>query len=149
MNKEKIQLELSEFLPYRLNLISQRISSSLSNIYTEFGITIPQWRILVWLNTKSNLYAKDICRYTYMDKTQVSRLINQLEERDLLARHIDNKDQRRAKLALTAKGQQLIEEIIPKALDWEKVLVSSITDKEYQDLIRIFAKLENQITLDS
>lgn len=143
---ERLNLQLKQFLPYRLNVLARRISSSLSTIYTkEFGITIPEWRVLLWLNTYPNLYAKDICAYTYMDKTQVSRLITQLEKRAFIQRKTCKNDNRSYQLSLTQQGKDLLDVIIPKAIEWEDSLIDSISSAEYQNLLSMVEKLEKQL----
>lgn len=139
-------LELNEFLPYRINLLGRLISDSLSNIYREtFDISVAQWRVLVWLNRYNNLYAKDLSAYTHMDKTQVSRLIRQLEQRGFVSRQIGEADQRYQLLSLTEAGKTLLDELIPQALKWEKRLLASLSIREYQQLTAIIEKLKVQI----
>lgn len=146
MVEEKLNLELKAFLPYRINVLGKRMSDALSLIYTaEFDINIPQWRVLLWLNSYDNLYAKDLVAYTYMDKTQVSRLINQLEQRGLVQRQAGKQDQRTQQLSLTADGKALLRQIIPKAIEWENRLIDSLDGSEYQQLVEMIAKLETQL----
>ncbi len=146
MKKEHQALQLHDFLPYKINMLSKKISHSLSLIYTtEFGITIPEFRILVWLSSHPNIYAKDLCRFTLMDKTQVSRVIHSLEKRSLLQRQADTNDQRSYQLFLTAKGETLIQEIIPKAIEWEEHLLTSLSPRQYMNLQNALEKLEAQL----
>lgn len=146
MVTDRLNLELNAFLPYRINVLGKRMSDALSLIYTaEFNITIPQWRVLLWLNSYDNLYARDLVAYTYMDKTQVSRLINQLEQRGLVQRQIGKHDQRTQQLSLTADGRVLLDKIIPKAIEWENRLIGSLKSSEYQQLVDTIEKLEMQL----
>lgn len=146
MNNKRPALELREFLPYRINLLAKRIAMSLSSIYTkEFGITIPEWRVLLWLNSYDDLYAKDLIAYTFMDKTQVSRLVNQLEQRGLIKRELDRNDHRSFLLSLTGEGQTLIDKIIPKAIDWENQFIETLKANEYKALLNSVEKLERRL----
>ncbi|PIE44913.1 MAG: MarR family transcriptional regulator [Gammaproteobacteria bacterium] len=146
MAEERLNLELKKFLPYKINILGKRISDSLSMIYsTEFTISIAQWQVLVWLNTYENLYAKDLSAYTYMDKTQVSRLINQLEQRGLIQRRAGEQDQRTQRLALTQDGKALLNKIIPKAIEWENSLIESLSQTDYHNLMTAMEKLEKQL----
>lgn len=146
MNNKRPALELKEFLPYRINLLAKRIAMSLSSIYTkEFGITIPEWRVLLWLNSYDDLYAKDLIAYTFMDKTQVSRLVNQLEQRGLIKRELDRNDHRSFLLSLTEEGQTLIDKIIPKAIDWENQFIETLKANEYKALLNSVEKLERRL----
>ncbi len=146
MAKERLNLELKQFLPYRINVLGKRISDSLSMVYfKEFNINIAQWRVLLWLNSYENLYAKDLSAYTYMDKTQVSRLINQLERRGLIQRQAGEQDQRTQQLALTQDGKALLDKIIPKAIAWENSLIASLSQTDYRNLMTAMEKLEKQL----
>lgn len=146
MSDKRPLLQLDVFLPYRINLLTQRMSYALSAIYTQdFGITISEWRVLVWLNTTPGLTAKDICDLTYMDKTKVSRIISALEKREIIQRAADKNDQRSYRLSLTASGCELIDQIIPRALDWEKAFIDSLSGEEYQNILQSIEKLENQL----
>jgi len=43
-------LELDRFLPYRLSVLSNRISQDIAALYgTRFGLTVTEWRILAVL----------------------------------------------------------------------------------------------------
>lgn len=146
-NEPTTILQLNEFLPYQFNILSKKISQALSAIYTtEFGITVPEFRTLVWLHSNPNIYAKDLCALTMMDKTQVSRVIHALEKRDLLRRQADRNDQRSYQLSLTESGTTLIAQIIPKAIAWEQRLLEALTPQQYKQLQVIVEKLETQVT---
>ncbi len=44
--RNKTLLELDEFLPYRLSLLSNTVSAAIASSYVErFELTIPEWRI--------------------------------------------------------------------------------------------------------
>jgi len=136
-------ISIEHFLPYRLNVLAKRISQSLAQIYTsEFGISIFEWRVLLWLKNRPKLTAKGICELAFMDKTQVSRTIKKLEIRRLIERQSDSKDQRNHPLCLTPEGLTLIDHIIPKAIAWEKSLIQHLSIKEYTDLLEVIEKLE-------
>ena len=47
MDDNSEQIVLEQFLPYRLNVIAEIVSQSLSRIYSsQYGITIPEWRVV-------------------------------------------------------------------------------------------------------
>jgi DNA-binding MarR family transcriptional regulator len=67
-------LELDSFLPYRLVSLSQRISQALSSIYREeFGVSVPEWRILANLAEKGELSPSEIAAQTGRESPAVSR----------------------------------------------------------------------------
>lgn len=142
----KPELDLNQFLPYRLNSLADRISEALAALYEErYQLNIAQWRVLAWLSHCDELTAKKICAYTHMDKARVSRAIQALEERGLITRTPSPDDQRQQDLHLTAAGQTLLARLIPEAQAWEAELVATLTAGEYRDLLNVMRKLERQL----
>lgn len=144
--KKRPELDLWQFLPYRVSRFAERISASLSQIYRErFDISIPEWRVLAWLSQCEELTAKEICQRASMDKATVSRAVQRLEERDLLRRTPSPTDQRVLILSLTEAGDTLLAELLPKAHDWEARLLATLTAEEYRDFLNLLSKLERQL----
>ncbi|SDL80010.1 DNA-binding transcriptional regulator, MarR family [Modicisalibacter muralis] len=138
------KLDLEGFLPYRLSNLAERISQALSSIYAEqFDLTIAQWRIVAWLQQEGTLTAKRICQLTAMDKARVSRAVSQLLERELIERRRDPDDQRTLWLSLAPDGLALLDELIPRALDWESQLTETLSATEYRELFRLLAKVDS------
>lgn len=142
----KPELDLNQFLPYRLNRLADRISDELERMYARrHGINVAQWRVLAWLSHCDELTAKTICHYTNMDKARVSRAIQALEERGLIRRRPSSRDQRVHDLRLTPEGEGLLAELIPEARRWEADLVATLSAGEYRDLFNTMSKLERQL----
>ncbi|WP_346302143.1 MarR family winged helix-turn-helix transcriptional regulator [Halomonas sp. BM-2019] len=142
----RVELDLNQFLPYRLNRLADQISQALAELYAErYRLNVAQWRVLAWLSHCDDLTAKKICAYTNMDKARVSRAIQALEERGLISRTPSPKDQRLHDLSLTEAGQALLAELVPEAQAWEAELVATLSAGEYRDLLNVMRKLERQL----
>ncbi|RTR05915.1 MarR family winged helix-turn-helix transcriptional regulator [Halomonas nitroreducens] len=142
----RAELDLAQFLPYRLNRLADRISDELERMYAErYGINVAQWRVLAWLSHSDELTAKKICTYTNMDKARVSRAIQALEDRGLIYREPSAHDQRVHDLHLTAAGEELLASLVPDAQAWEAELVATLSVGEYRDLFNAMGKLERQL----
>ena len=135
-------LILERFLPYRLSVVTNRISGALSRHYaTRFGIGIPEWRVIANLGRHPGLSANEVAERSAMDKVTVSRAVGALEHKGLLERARDDADKRRSRLVLSAKGQKVYAEIAPLALGFERDLLTALTPEEYAQLDRIIEKL--------
>lgn len=142
----KEELDLDQFLPYRLNSLADRISQSLSAIYAErFDINVAQWRVLAWLSHQGVLTAKQIGEVTRMDKARVSRAVHALLSRELISRRQSDQDQRMSYLRLTPSGEALLSRLIPAAHGWEATLIETLTGDEYRDFLDTMRKLEYQL----
>src|SRR5437870_9736285 len=111
-------LKLEDFLPHRLNVLSSLVSQALTRVYDEYGIGIPEWRVLVSLGQFGVMTGKAIGARTHMHKTKVSRAVAQLEARKYLARRANRADLREAFLTLTPAGRLVYEELAPSALEF-------------------------------
>lgn len=146
-NSSNRTVMLNLFIPYRMVNLATGISNACSRIYRdEFDLSIPEWRILARLAEHDKLNAKDIGRITFMDKSKVSRAVKLLEDKTLVLREKDAKDNRAAYLSLTEEGHELYSRIAPKALEWEEELLSVLDITEYRNLMRIMEKLDTQVS---
>jgi DNA-binding MarR family transcriptional regulator len=115
---EQPLLELQDFLPHRLNVLSSLVSQALTRVYGRYGIGIPEWRVLVSLGQFGVMTGKAIGTRTHMHKTKVSRAVAQLEQRKFLTRRSNRDDLREAFLSLTPAGRAVYEELAPRALEF-------------------------------
>ncbi|MEL6569790.1 MAG: MarR family winged helix-turn-helix transcriptional regulator [Pseudomonadota bacterium] len=135
-------LRLAEFLPYRLSVLSNTVSTAIAADYQrEFGLNIWQWRIMAVIGESAGLTASDVAARTAMDKVAVSRAVAALEARGLLQRQADPGDARAALLDLTEAGRAIYEQIVPLALAHERRLLDTLTGQEQQALEVLLDKL--------
>lgn len=134
---------LDDFLPYQLAVLSSHISRAFSEIYSEnFGLTVPEWRVIVHLHNAGPVSVREIQARVDMDKSKVSRAATRLEKSGLITKETNADDRRLLKLALTQKGHDLMKQIIPLAHDFEKNLSERLgADNEtFRDLTAKFVK---------
>jgi DNA-binding MarR family transcriptional regulator len=137
---------LENFLPFRLNVLAQTVSERLSAIYaTKFNLDIPQWRILANLASRGDLSAQDIARYTYSHKSTISRAVQDLEDRGLIARKVSIVDKRSFTLSLTTEGRRLFRQLLPLVLEFEQNIVASISDADARALLKGLTALETAL----
>ncbi|KAA1164790.1 MarR family winged helix-turn-helix transcriptional regulator [Pseudoalteromonas fuliginea] len=141
-----MKIDLATFLPYQLTNVATRVSNDFAEVYqTKYGLNIPQWRILANLAQYGQSNAKDLCTQANMDKSTVSRAVKVLIDKGLVRSELNKQDKRAALLVLSEVGQSLYEQIAPDALNWEKQLLSTLTNEEYEVLVSIFEKLNNKL----
>jgi len=137
-------LSLQQFLPYRLSVLSNRISDSLANKYRKrFGINVHEWRILSALGEEKKLSAVAITNRIAMDKVTVSRAVKKLIEKGLIIKGLDSKDQRSYELALSDDGIKVYQQLVPIALAHEQEVIANLTSKDKENLLELLLKLDN------
>ena len=135
-------LALSAFLPYRLAVLSNTISTSIADMYDrEFGLTIWQWRIMAVVGEHPGLSATEAGARATMDKVAVSRAGSGLIERGDLKRVPAKDDGRRFELSLTEQGKTIYRQVIPIALAYERELLAGFDPADLETLKALMTKL--------
>jgi DNA-binding MarR family transcriptional regulator len=135
-------LVLEDFLPYRLSILSNRVSRAIAARYAEaFDLTIPEWRIIAVLGRRPGLTAKEVAEATEMDKVAVSRAVAKLVAAKRVMARADAADARKQLLSLTSHGESLHARIAPLALSTEQQLLSALSMRERQRLDDLLNRL--------
>lgn len=138
-------LSLPAFLPYRLSVLSNRISRTIAKLYADrFALTIPEWRVMAILGETSDVSAGEVAERTAMDKVAVSRAVARLLAAGRIERHLDPTDRRRSVLALSKAGRAIYDAVAPLALAYERRLLDSLDEDDRAALDRLLAKLEKR-----
>jgi len=72
-----------------------------------YGVTAPQFKVLVMVAQFGADTPADLCRMLSLDSGSMTRMLDRLEQKDLLARKRSEADRRQVRLVLTQEGQQL------------------------------------------
>jgi DNA-binding MarR family transcriptional regulator len=143
---EHAVLELEHFLPYRLSILSNRISQTISGLYGQrFGLAVTEWRIMAVLGRYPELSAGEVAERTAMDKVAVSRALARLLERGLVQRDTHGDDRRRSVLELSPVGYTVYDEVAPMALECERRLLAGLDENDRAQLDMLIAKLAEGI----
>jgi DNA-binding MarR family transcriptional regulator len=111
-----MSFDLAAFLPYQLAVASSRVSKAFADRYrTEFGLSIPEWRVLAHLAQSESVSVREIQARVDMDKSKVSRAAARLETAGLVEKRENPDDRRLLDMRLTAAGRDLIARIVPIA----------------------------------
>lgn len=137
-------LVLEDFLPYRLSILSNRVSRAIAARYAKaFDLTIPEWRIIAVLGRRPGLTAKEVAEATEMDKVAVSRAVARLVAARRVQAKPDRNDARRQLLSLTAQGEDLHARIAPIALESERRLLAALNSSERMQLDALLERLSD------
>jgi DNA-binding MarR family transcriptional regulator len=136
-------LKLDQFLPYRLSIVSNRVSAAVASTYQAlFGLRIPEWRLVAIIAESEGATQQALGLATRMDKVTVSRAAATLVERGLVERRPNENDQRSHLLSLTAAGRTLYENVAPKALELEAQVFAGFSAAEIKAFRAMLDRLE-------
>ena len=135
-------LDLDQFLPYQLSLLSNQISRGIARTYEEkFGLGVTEWRVIAILGRFPGISATEVTEKSAMDKVAVSRAVRKLLEAGRIQRHDSDSDRRAKHLYLSPEGQAVYDAIVPAALDYERRLLEALSDAERRELDALLARL--------
>lgn len=151
MARDFRNFELSEFFPYQVRVFYAHVSSSIAAVYqAQYDVSPAEWRCLAILSAGSCLTAAEIVLRSSMDKVTVSRAISKLRQRKWVAERSNRKDKRSKLVSLTADGQDILADLMPKVMMVEKALLNDIDPDDLATFYKVVAQVsENSAALKS
>ena len=135
--------ELSSFLPFRLTILSNRLTRRVARFYSQrFKLSAPEWRTIAVLGQQGAMTANAVIVQTTMDKVRVSRAVAKLLKSGYITREADPEDRRRAILALTPKGAELYRQIVPLVQEVEAEILATLSAEDRSGLDHALARIE-------
>lgn len=122
-----MSFDLSAFLPCQLAVAASRVSRAFSDRdLAEFGLTVPEWRVLAHLAQSGSVSVREIPERLDMDKSKVSRAAARLKRAGLIEKPENADDRRLPDMRLTPEGQDMIARIMPIAATFQAGLVTKL-----------------------
>ena len=100
-------------LPQLLLRARETLLGHFRPLITHFGLTEQQWRILRALTAVEAIEVTELARVAFLLGPSLSRILRDLEARQLVERRTAEVDQRRAVVSISARGLKLIEAVAP------------------------------------
>jgi DNA-binding MarR family transcriptional regulator len=134
---------ITELLSFRLLRLSNTLGLYSSRRYrSQFGVTLPEWRVLSIIALQGTTSAQDVSRALATDKAWVGQTVHKLERRGFVRRVTDRQDGRRTLVSLTRPGKQVHDAIMSNARLRQKRLLGKLTDDDAQRLIASLDQLQ-------
>ncbi|MGM0659445.1 MAG: MarR family winged helix-turn-helix transcriptional regulator [Pseudomonadota bacterium] len=135
-------LDLEHFLPYRLSVLSNRVSQGIAETYEQrFGLSVTEWRVIAIIGRYPGLSATEVAQRSAMDKVAISRAVRRLLDQGRIEREPSDADRRARHLHLSRSGKEIYDEIVPAALAYEKRIRGALSAEENRMLERLMEKI--------
>lgn len=135
------EYQLFNSLIFKINRLSSLYFKSSSRFYQrQFGMGVPEVRLLNIVGSLPWARAQQVVEMSSMDKGLVSRALGNLIKRDYLCRVPDPQDRRRLTLKLTAAGERVYRRIIAAKRNRHLRVVSGMTPAECRQLYVLLDK---------
>ncbi|CTQ46956.1 hypothetical protein ROS1_53040 [Roseibium sp. ROS1] len=138
---------VSSYLLYLLAASSEAASHQFHLRVRELGLRVPEWRVLACLFDQDGLMITQLAKYSLLEQSRMTRIVDQMEKRGLVVRKSDKGDGRRVRVHLTDAGQKLSSEVVEEAREHERTLLSALNqsdaDRIKPSLERLLASLNS------
>ena len=121
---------LDGYLPYLLNRAGTRIAAAFSEEVRPLGATLQIWRVLAALHERDGRRMGDLREITSIEVSTLTRLVDGMETKGLVARRRDAADARAVTLHVTPAGRRMTRIILPIAVRYEKVALQGFSESE-------------------
>src|ERR1700742_5115277 len=105
--------DFSRSLPMTLLRAREAVMRQFRPSLRRHGLTEQQWRILRALSAVDAIEVTELARTAFLLGPSLSRILRDLEARQLIERKVAKTDLRRAVVSISAKGLKLIEAVAP------------------------------------
>lgn len=134
-------------LPVRLLRARESVMSRLRPILRSHGLTEQQWRVMRTVRDHVETEITVLAGLVFLLPPSLSRILRDLEGRDLLARRASKADQRRAIVSLTPAGEALIARAQPDLRAAATEIYSGFGEERLDELYRLLTELEECLGL--
>ncbi|MCW5750003.1 MAG: winged helix-turn-helix transcriptional regulator [Alphaproteobacteria bacterium] len=128
-------LPLSDFLPYLVNQIANRMNTDLRAQIRAMGLSVPQWRVLAVLQAGLGNRIGDLSKHTIIEQSTLSRVIDQMVRDGLVERRSPRHDNRVVEVHMTRHGRAMLEQVLPIAMAHYRHAVKGLSKQQQAALV--------------
>jgi len=144
---DRSPLDLGNYLPYLLNRVGfALVASFTADALKQHGLSIEMWRVLAALSNNGGQRQVDISAMTSIDASTMSRLVTRLVRMGLVQRQRSKTSSREVVVALSPKGNALVERLIPIARKLEQTASAGLAAKDLAVAKRALRQMYENLT---
>lgn len=147
-------LNIEDFITFRLTRLSNALRTNVTKRYLEeFGLSIPEWRLLALVARFSPVRFSELTSRSSMDKGQVSRTLQVMTKRGLTKMKVIKQRNSRSAAALAApvvvsiapKGKALYKQVLPVARRRQADVIRQLSEGDRAALHQVLDKLSAMV----
>ncbi|MBV1686846.1 MarR family transcriptional regulator [Novosphingobium sp. G106] len=110
------------------------------------GVTRPQWQVLSLLSFNAGINQGGLAELLEVEPITLGRMIDRLQDAQLVERRPDPSDRRAWRLFLTDKGQLLLDQLRPFALETYDIALDGIDETERAALMAALGRMRANLS---
>ena len=137
--------EFSRSLPMSLLRAREAVMRQFRPSLRNHGLTEQQWRILRALTAVETIEVTELARTAFLLGPSLSRILRDLEARDLIERRTAKADLRRGEVSISSKGMKLIEAVAPNSEAIYAEITNRFGARKLAELQEMLGELERSL----
>jgi homoprotocatechuate degradation regulator HpaR len=137
--------EFSRSLPMSLLRAREAVMRQFRPSLRNYGLTEQQWRILRALTAVDTIEVTELARVAFLLGPSLSRILRDLEARELIERRTAEADLRRGVVSISVKGLKLIEAVAPTSEAIYAEITSRYGTRKLVELQDMLGELEQSL----
>ncbi len=131
--------------PFAVARVTRRWRKLLDERLKDLGVTQARWTTMVYLEQGGEgLTQRELAGLMAIENPTLVRLLDSLEEQNLIERRLCPRDRRARRLHLTENGRSFMNELTARADQLREEMLEGISDKDIEMALGVFQRiLEN------
>lgn len=125
-----------DYLPYLLARASHSVSSSFHASLREWGLSVPEWRVLACLTEVDGLGVGQLAEMALMKQPSMTKVLDRMEAEGMIRRKVTPADRRRVLIHLTARGRARARPVLAAALAHQQARLAPFSEAERSLILR-------------
>ncbi|WP_282606269.1 MarR family winged helix-turn-helix transcriptional regulator [Pelagibius sp. Alg239-R121] len=141
MDQKALSYKLRDGLGYRVSRLARVMERDFERRLAGLGITRLMWCVLPTVGLENIERPSDIAEHIGVDRTALSRVLREMEAKDLVRRARDDSDGRSTRVSLTRKGRRCLDGALPQSQGTTNHFGGKLNCREVEILHRLIDKL--------
>jgi len=137
---------MSENIGILLNHVSRLMRRSFDERARTLGVTRPQWQVLGILRRNAGINQGGLAEILEVEPITAGRMIDRMQDADLVERHPDPADRRAWRLYLTSRGEKLLDQLRPYAEETIALALEGLSESDRQSMLANLTTMRSNLT---
>lgn len=140
-----MKISFNDYISIMIHQTDLTLTSYIKAKLAPLNIAPEQNLILLLLWEKDGLSQNEIAKRLDKDKTNIARMLSNLEKKGFIKRHTSATDARSFNVYLTEQGIKLGDQVFPITEEFNRIVCSGITNEELQSVREVLLKMRKNV----
>lgn len=146
--KGEFPLNPSAYLFYLLFQVARQRDLCYDRELAAAGLSLQRWRILAVIRRIENCSMKDLALFSAMDRTTLTRAVDQMVAEGLVTRWSSPRDRRRVNVTLSEAGEAVFAKGIDLLGDGNAAMLAGVRDEALRGASRVLQQVVRNLVAD-